>query len=79
MDNITDKHNLLVKVTPNIYNYQGIFDMDKIEQIYVFLNKLRESGEINMLEATPRIQKEFGMSKHESRRTLLDWLKSYCD
>ena len=46
-------------------------------QISAYLNALRESGETNMMGATPYLMDEFGMSRLEARDALLAWIQSY--
>ena len=46
-------------------------------QISAYLNALRESGETNMMGATPYLMAEFGMSRLEARDALLAWIQSY--
>lgn len=42
-----------------------------------FLNDLRESGETNMFGASPYLQEEFGLDKHEARSILAQWMKAF--
>lgn len=42
-----------------------------------YLDKLRESGETNMFGATPYLQEEFGLDKHEARVILKEWVDSF--
>jgi hypothetical protein len=42
-----------------------------------FLDNLRESGETNMFGASPYLQQEFGLDKHEARSILSEWMKSF--
>ena len=44
---------------------------------WVFLENLRRSGVCNMYGAAPYIQEVFGVSKHEAKTILLDWMKKY--
>ena len=50
-----------------------MIDMTKNE-IFIFLEKIRKSGLINMLGATPYIQKEFGLSKERAHKILHLWI-----
>lgn len=43
-------------------------------QYFIYLNRLRESGDTNMFGAAPYLQEEFGLNKTEARRTLADWM-----
>jgi hypothetical protein len=49
------------------------------DEIDVFLDELRESGDTNMWGAAPYIQSEFGLSRKESRDHLLRWIKSFSE
>ena len=44
------------------------------KEYFQFLNELRESGDINMLGASPYLQAEFGLDRREARRVLSDWM-----
>tara|TARA_R110000803_G_scaffold19562_5_gene51108 strand:- start:155 stop:298 length:144 start_codon:yes stop_codon:yes gene_type:complete len=46
-----------------------------MEEVFEYLDNLRESGEINMFGAVPHIQNEFGIEKKEAREILTEWLK----
>ena len=46
------------------------------EVIWDYLNALRESGAVNMFGAGPYLIEEFGMTKHEARDALLDWMEN---
>jgi hypothetical protein len=60
------------KVAENITNY------DK-EDYFTYLDLLRENGETNMYGAGIYLQKEFGISKHEARAVLGEWIDNYDD
>jgi len=42
-----------------------------------FLDKLRDSGEINMFGAGAYIMDEFGLDKHEAREVLNKWMDNF--
>lgn len=44
---------------------------------WIYLERLRRSGETNMFGAVPYIQREFGMSYEEAKNVLADWMKNY--
>jgi hypothetical protein len=46
-------------------------------EYFVFLEVLRQSGVTNMFGAAPYLQDEFGLSRHEARSVLSEWMKSY--
>ena len=52
------------------------FNQNKNE-VFLYLEAIRESGKINMFEAATFIQEEFECSKSMSKRYLSSWMKSY--
>lgn len=44
---------------------------------WIYLEKLRRSGETNMYGAGPYIKKAFGVSIREARDILADWMEHY--
>lgn len=46
------------------------------QEVFDYLDFVRESGVINMFGATPYIMEEFDTDKVESRRLLTKWMKS---
>ena len=44
------------------------------EKVFKYLDKLRESGIINMFGAVPFLQAEFGFGRSEARNYLTDWM-----
>ena len=42
-----------------------------------YLDELRESGDTNMLGATPYLMKEFGLSRKDAGEILCYWMKSF--
>jgi len=48
------------------------------ENVFNFLDALRESGAVNMLGASANVNAEFkGLGKTESRRLTLDWMRGF--
>jgi len=47
------------------------------EEYKKFLDKLRDSGDINMFAAGTNLQEEFGMTRHEARNVLKEWMDNY--
>lgn len=47
------------------------------EKVNLFLDKLRESGVTNMFGAAPYLVEEFGVSRHEARDLLLNWMQTF--
>jgi len=52
------------------------FNQNKNE-VFLYLEHLRESGKTNMFGAAAFIQADFECTKHMSRRYLREWMKSY--
>lgn len=44
---------------------------------WIYLEKLRRSGDTNMFGATPYLMVEFGLSRQEAIKILSDWMKNY--
>lgn len=51
--------------------------MELKEEIFEYLNNLRDSGITNMYGAGRYIQEDFGLDAKESRQYLLDWMESF--
>ena len=51
--------------------------MAEQEEMFQFLNDLRESGACNMFGAAPELAEVFEISKPEARRVLTAWMKSF--
>ncbi len=47
------------------------------QEVFDYLDTLRESGVTNMFGAGPYIEAEFGVDKKEARRLLLEWMKQF--
>lgn len=50
--------------------------LDK-EEMFEYLDTLRETGVTNMFGAAPYLQQAYGIDKHEAKAVLLDWMKNY--
>ena len=46
----------------------------KMEQ-FIYLNKLRESGETNMYGASPYLACAFDLPKREASKVLIEWME----
>lgn len=51
--------------------------IENLDSIYNFLDRLRESGSINMFSAAPYIAEEFGLNRQESKQALSSWMKTF--
>jgi hypothetical protein len=47
----------------------------KIREEFIYLNRLRESGQTNMWGAAPYLTIEFDMTAREAKQVLMDWMK----
>jgi hypothetical protein len=47
------------------------------EKVNLFLDKLRESGAINMFGAAPYVSEAFGVSKYEARDLVKNWMETF--
>lgn len=51
--------------------------MNMQEKVNVFLDKLRESGAINMFGAAPYVSDTFGVTKYEARDLVKNWMQTF--
>jgi hypothetical protein len=49
------------------------------DDMLVFLDKLRNSGETNMFGAAPNLEEAYGLTRAEAKATLLYWMGTYSD
>lgn len=47
------------------------------EEIFEYLDELRESGETNMFGASNYLMNRFGMDRAEARKYVKDWMASH--
>jgi hypothetical protein len=47
----------------------------KIREEFIYLNRLRESGDTNMFGAAPYLEMEFGFDRREARKVLMEWMQ----
>ncbi len=55
------------------------FRMKMQEKVNVFLDRLRESGSVNMFTAAPYIAETFGIEKKEAQQYLKNWMETFAD
>lgn len=48
-----------------------------MKQYFEYLNDLRDSGVTNMFGAAVYLQRDFGLSRQESRDILIKWMESF--
>jgi len=46
-------------------------------EVYLYLEQLKESGETNMFGAGVYLKNHFKLPKHEARKYLSDWMNQY--
>ena len=44
-------------------------------EFFIWLNRLRESGETNMYGASPYLQCAFSLNKREASKILVEWME----
>ena len=49
------------------------------DEVFEFLDDLRESGETNMFGARPYLVYEFGMTKREAGAVLSEWMQTFSE
>ena len=47
------------------------------EEMFVYLDTLRETGVTNMFGASPYLQQAFGIDRREAKHILMEWMKTY--
>ena len=47
------------------------------EEMFDYLDILRETGVVNMFGATPYVQEAFDLTKAEARAILKEWMETY--
>ena len=47
----------------------------KIREEFIYLNRLRESGDTNMFGAAPYLEMEFDLDRREARKVLMEWMR----
>lgn len=53
-------------------------DMDAIkDEVFLTLDRIRDSGKINMFGAAPYIEGWFGLKKSEARFLLGEWMRTF--
>ena len=49
------------------------------EEVFEFLDTLRDSGITNMFGAGPFIQEAYGVKRFEAKELLLEWMQTFED
>jgi hypothetical protein len=49
------------------------------EEMFVYLDNIRETGKINMFGAGPYLQDAFGLSRYEAKDIVLEWMNTFAE
>lgn len=49
------------------------------EDVFLFLDSVRESGVTNMYDASPYIREEFYVTRYEANRLLVKWMDTFSE
>jgi len=55
------------------------YPVEKLDEMLVYLDTLRESGVTNMFGAAPYVAEEFDIPKTSARKILGHWMKTYSE
>ena len=55
------------------------YESEEQEEIFEYLDELRKSGRINMLEAVPFITDNFDLATKDARNYLIQWITTYSE
>ena len=53
--------------------------IDLETQVFLYLDRLRESGIVNMFGAGPYVEDEFGLGRPEAKEHLIQWMTTFED
>ena len=53
--------------------------VDLETQVFLYLDRLRESGIVNMFGAGPYVEDEFGLGRQEAKEHLIEWMTTFED
>lgn len=51
--------------------------MPNKEEVFAFLDLLRESGETNMYGAGPYVEDTFGCDRRDARKLVIEWMETF--
>jgi len=54
-----------------------VLDETMRQDVKVFLNELRRSGETNMFGAGPYVERKFGFDRITARKYVMDWMENF--
>ena len=67
------KEPIKITLVEKDYSYLNHYE----NEVFLYLDELRQSGETNMFGAVPYLVERFEMSKEKARDMLSLWMKSY--
>lgn len=47
------------------------------QEVFTFLDNLRESGKINMFGAAPVVEEAYGLSRQDAREITTEWMDKF--
>ena len=53
------------------------FVIERLSTYFAYLEDLRDSGEVNMWASSQFLEKEFGLSRRESKDVFLAWIRTF--
>jgi hypothetical protein len=60
----------------DVYEVEG-FETEIVQEVFEYLDSLRESGATNMFGATPYLQTTFELEQREARKLLARWMETF--
>ena len=61
-------------------NYVGnakVYETPDKKEVFDYLDALRESGVTNMFGASPYLEDRFGLTRHDARALLIEWMEGF--
>lgn len=55
------------------------FTAEQMQEMFEYLDELRESGETNMFGARPYVERQFGLDKKVAGKVLAKWMETFGD
>ena len=54
-------------------------DREMKDEVFEFLDRLRESGQTNMFGSAFYVEEEFGLDRKEAKAFVLEWMQTFGD
>jgi len=58
-------------------NQVNNIESDLLDEMFDYLDMVRETGQINMFGAAPWLEKQYKISRQDARAVLSAWMKSF--